>query len=330
MGARDWASQGSGQPASGYEVGVYYPWAAMLANNAASPTAATYGSNTDWFGSIDPSGAAATTFNVADLVYAESSHVAGSPFASVTAYNPDALITEITDALDEMDSAISDFEDDLLNLSAESAVEIMDTVITDDSIDDLVDAFRVRQDTAYNRDVSAIYTGLWEGGAIVGTQTFAAAALLKNENNRAVNEFEKNMRVSHENTRMQMISNFTNAAVSIAAQRMQARQSMAGSRMDGLRLVTTAKMDQQAKDLEYMTRDATWDLDLIQYAQNALGAIYGAQVSPRAQTNGERLLAAINSSISLGIQGGLALGSPGGGVALGATNLISQLLLTPR
>jgi hypothetical protein len=322
----DWASaQGSGQPSTSYEKGVYYPWSVLLSNPVAAPESADWSASRDWFGS-----SADGTFNVTDIVYRESSGVGGSPYESVTAYNPDSLIAEIEDAMDEMENAISDFEDDLLDESAQQATEIYQTILGDNSIDDLVDAFRVRQDSAYLRDVSTLYAGLWEYGAIVGTQTFIGAALLKNENNRAVTEYEKNLRVNHESMRMQMIGNLVNTAVGIATQRMQARQAMAGSRIDALRFITTVKMDQQSKDLEYMTRDSTWDLDLIQYAQNALGAIYGAQTTPRTQTNGERLLAAINSSVSMGIQGGLAIRSTQAGLALGAFNLVTQALLAPR
>lgn len=337
---RDFLSQGSGQPNSTYEKGFFYPWVAMFANPGDDINAANYndpatvtaygiagggGDFANWFGR-DDSG----TFNVVDLVYAASSGVGGSPYESVTAYNPDTLISDISDALDLMLEAIDDFGQNTLQDAVDTAVLQVDTLIGTDYISDRVAAFRTRQDTAYLRDVSQLYAGLWEAGAIVGTQTFIAAALLKNESTRQVTDYETSLQVAQQGMRLQMLGQLISTAVSIAQAKMAARQSYAGSRMDHLRFTTTVKQDQQDKDLEYLTHDVTWDLDMMGYASNALGALYGAQIVPRTQTKGERLLAALNSSISIGIQGGMALGSPQGGLALGGVNFLTSLLTMPQ
>lgn len=322
--AQAWASQGSGQPNATYEKGVFYPWATMLSNpDSTDPATADWADFTNFAG-LD------ADFNVFDLVYAASTNVGGSPYESITAYNPDSLIADIEDALLLMEDSVEGLDSNVLLEAIDIAAQYVDELMGDTAITDLVADYETRQNIAYARDVANLYAGLWEGGAIIGTQTFVAAALLKNERNREVSEYEKSLQVANQGQRAQLASQLVSLAVDIALRKMQARQAYAGTRMDYAKLVTLTKQDQIEKDLEYETRDATWDLDLMQYAQNALGAIYGAQQSPRTQTKGERLLAAVNSSISLGIQGGLALGSPGGGVALGATNLITQLLLTPR
>ncbi len=331
MGARvqDWASQGSGQPNETYEKGVFFPYVAMLFNppdtgGTADPTTADYTDSVNWFGNAN------STFNVADLVYAASTNVGGSPFESVTAYNPDALLSEVEAALALMEDSVEGLDDSALTDAIDLAATYIDQLMGENNISDLTALYSQRQDTAYARDVANLYAGLWEGGAIIGTQTFVAAALLKNERNREVSEYEKSLEVSNQSQRVQLLSQLVSLALDITLRKMQARQALVGPRMDYTKMTALTKQDQMEKDLEYETRDATWDLDLIQYAQNALGAIYGAQTTPRTQTKGERLLAAVNSSISLGIQGGLALGNPGGGFALGATNLLTNLLLTPR
>lgn len=323
---QDWASQGSGQPNQTYELGVFYPWAYMLSNPSdTAPESADYTQFQDWFG-LDSAG----DFSVADLVYQASTNVGGSAYAGVLAFDPDDLISAVEDALDDMEVAVSDFGTDLIASAITIADDNADIALGESNIPDLTALYQARQDTAYNRDVANLYAGLWEGSAIVGTQTFVAAALLKNERNREVSEYEKSLELSRQSQRAQLVGQIMSTAIGIASQKMQAAQALVGTKIDYLRIVALAKQDQIDKDLEYVTRNATWDLDLMQYAQNALGSIYGAQQAPRQQTKGERLLAAVNSSISLAIQGGLALGNPGVGVALGATNLITQLLLTPR
>lgn len=336
---QEWASQGSGQPNTAYEKGYFYPWAAMFFNPIGDTSAGGFdpaditayggagddGPFSNWFG-IDASG----TFNIADLVYAASTNVGGSPYEAVTAYNPDALLADIDAALTLMEDSIESLGETVLLDAIELAAEYVDTLMGDTAITDLVASYSERQDTAYARDVANLYAGLWEGSAIVGTQTFIAAALLKNERNREVSEYEKSLQVANQSQRTQLISQLISMAVDISLRKMQARQAYAGTRMDYAKMTVLTKQDQMEKDLEYETRNATWDLDTMQYAWNALGALYGAQQTPRTQTKGERLLAAVNSSISLGIQGGLALGNPGGGLALGVGNFITQLLLAPR
>jgi hypothetical protein len=327
MGGRvqEWASQGSGQPNATYEKGVFYPYIAMLHNpNQTNPETAVYTDSQDWFGAAD------ADFNIADLVYRASTNVDGSPYSLVTAFNPDTLIAESADAIGLMSDAVDDFDQETLMDAIVEACARVDDMMGESNIPQLAADFAARQDTAFNRDVGNLYAGLWEGSAIASTQTFVAAALMRNERNRETTEYERGLEVARQSQRTQLVGQLVAQAVAIATSKMQALQAVAGTRMDYLKLVALAKSDQTEKDLEYLTKDATWDLDLIQYVQNGLGAIYGAQQTPRAQTKGERLLAAVNSSISLGIQGGMALGNPAGGFALGAGNLLTQLLLTPR
>lgn len=328
MGDRvqNWASQGSGQPNTTYDKGVFYPYIAMLHNpSGLTPETPSYLDSSDFFGNSD------SMFNIADLVYEASSNTLGaSPYASIAAYNPDSLIQEVEDALARMGDAVDEFDSSVFVDAINEAAEYVDTLLGENNIPQLAADYAARSDTAFNRDVAALFAGLWEGSAIANTQTFAAAALLRNERNREVAEYERGLETARQSQRAQIASALFTAYVDIASRKMQAQQAMAGTKMDYLKLVTIVKQDQIEKDVEYATKDLTWDLDLMQYVQNGIGAIYGAQQTPRLQTKGERLLAAVNTSISLGIQGGLALGSPAGGIALGAGNLLTQLLLTPR
>lgn len=315
MGAiKDWAAQSAGFPSDTYAKQVLFPWAALLNN-------------------VDPDkpGLAFSDYSTinGETVFSlvEEAMLQGSPYENVTAYNPDTIISDIRAALDDLRDTIADYDEDTLNDAVTQAADRVDELMGTDNIPDLVDLFRERHDLAYNRDVSNVYAGLWEAGAIVGTQTFAAAALLKAEHDREVSEYEKNLQLTRQSQRTQLVGQLLQMAVNTALQKAQMRQSLVGTSLDYLKFVTTAKQDQQDKDLEYLTKHIAYDLDLMQYATNALGAIYGAQQVPRQQTKGERLLAAINTSISAGIQGGLALGSPAAGLGMAGLNLLAQLAL---
>lgn len=103
-----------------------------------------------------------------------------------------------------------------------------------------------------------------------------------------------------------------------ALARAQARSELARQRI-------IAKMDETSFNADMEAKDATWDLEILQYHWNAMGAYTGAAVVPRAQTARERFLSSVFSSISLGYQGGQAVGSVGGGIGIGFASLAAQL-----
>lgn len=103
-----------------------------------------------------------------------------------------------------------------------------------------------------------------------------------------------------------------------ALARTQARAELARQRI-------VAKMDETSFNLDIEAKDATWNLELLQYHWNAMGAYSGAAVLPRAQTARERFLSSVFSSVSLGYQGGQAVGNPAAGVGIGLLSFASQM-----
>jgi hypothetical protein len=325
---RDWAQQAAGAPPAGYETHVLYPWASIVHNidpgtGGEGGTPAAY-TDYDNFFDLDDSG----MFNVMTELYALRRDGDGSVYDGLAAYNPDDHITRLEQALDRFQNEIDGYDvaSDLpqaIEIAREQAAVLMD----DDSIDDAVDAFEARQRTDHLEAVSSTLMGLWDAGAILSTQALQAVAILEDGRQRTVAEYSAKLRLGREDQRIQSATQFATVILQRRDREVALRQAYIGAALDSLRYTVTVKQDQQDKDVEYLIADKFWDLSLLQQALNANSAIYGAQIVPRAQTKGERLMAALNGAASMGIQGGMATGSPEGGVALGGMSLLSGLLL---
>lgn len=321
---REWAQQAAGTPPQGYAPQVVYPWMAMAFNINPAETHDT----TFWGSQYDDFFGHGATFNTMDLIFEASSQAGGSPYENVTAFDPDSLLQDVVTALQQFRSAVDDYDPESItqDVMATARTEAA-TMFPASSVDAAVAAFDESTKAGHLREISRTLSGAWEAGAILSTQVFGAIANLGEARTRQINEYRAKLN-------LQRNSEFTTAVLQIAGMMIQAEgtrlnawQAYTVVAMDRAKLHVTAKQDQRDKDLEFLTRHITWDLDLMQYGYNALGAIYGAQVVPRSQTKGERLLSLISGSASMGIQGGMAMGSPQAGIGMGALNLVASGLL---
>ena len=69
----------------------------------------------------------------------------------------------------------------------------------------------------------------------------------------------------------------------------------------------------------------TWNFEPWHYLLNVANVLSGNPVQPRDMTKKERLLAAVTTSASTGIQTGASMGNPAIGVGMGALSLFGQL-----
>jgi hypothetical protein len=325
-GLKAWSQQAAGQPPGGYEPHVLYPWSAIVAN--VDPGAKDTGSNfsttyEDFFG-LDVDG----DFNIAAKLYALRREDGGSAYENVEAFNPDSYVARIDRALDDMLNAVADHDPDakfgeLMTLLDEH----LDEMVPDAEIDAAVDAHARRTETDHLQQVSNVYMGLWEAGAVLSTQTMGAMAILEDGRQRTLSEYDAKLRLAQADRRAGVRSQMVGLVLQFADRSVSLKSGALQGAMEAMRYVTTVKQDQIDKDVEYMNADLFWDVSLLQQALNANSAIYGAQIVPRSQTKGERLLAAITGSGSMGIQGGMATGSPEIGALMGLGNLMGNLLL---
>lgn len=325
---RDWSSQGSGQPITGYEKHVFFPWVAITSNvdaDSGDPTLASvsYADYQDFFG-LDTVG----SFNIATELYSIRTENNGNIYDGVTAFDP-------TDELKRIEGAVLDMERDVrryagpngLADAAREGVKLAELIISEDRIDVTVAAERDRLEVDYLAAKSNVLMDIWIGGAILTTQVLPELAVLENGFNREIAAFSAKLRADRESARSQYAIQIMGMYMSQTDRAVALRQVYVAVAMDALKIHMTARQDQNDKNVEYNEARAFWNIRLLMLALNANSGIYGAQIVPPQQTNGQRLLAMLTGSASLAIQSGQATGSPAAGLAFGGLNFLGQALL---
>jgi hypothetical protein len=327
---KEWAQQAAGQPPTNWEPTIYYP-ANAIVSGVTPRTYDTGGSEwvePDWddykdFFGLDVGG----TFTIAEEIYSLREDNGQNVFAGVAAYNPDDLIEQVERAVRDFRYAVEDLAPPtLVPQTVTLAKEQADLLLGDDKTDAAIAAYEARARTEHLESISRTLAGLFEGGAILTTQTYADLAILEDGFQRTLADFSARLRMGREDQRARLASEIMSSSLQGHQQRAALQQVYSAVAMDALKFIVSAKQDQIDKDVEYLTNEKFWNYNLLAMALNANSGNYGAQI-PRAQTKGERLLAAITGSVGMGVQGGTAMGNPQAGLAMGGLNFLGQALL---
>jgi hypothetical protein len=310
-----------------------YPWASIAFNidPGAASSVPTWGDYDNFFGN-DEAGTGDLTagnFNMMDLLYAAASEVGGSPYENMVAFDPEEMLAAVTDAINEFQDAVRNYDaSEVVRTAVNEATVNISNLIPEDAINDAVDVYAEKSKSEYQRAVTDTLTGLWEAGAILSTQTLGKIAILGKGRLLANREYEARLRFQWRSEQLSAQAQLVSAAVQASGTKLDANRAFVLTMMDRAKLHVTSMQDQREKDLEYLVKHITWDMNILQeYGFSSIGALYGAQVVNRSQTKGERLMALITGSASAGIQGGMAMGSPQAGVGMGALQAVGGALL---
>lgn len=251
-----------------------------------------------------------------------------SPF-NVAPYDPTKRMRQLEGRLDELADAIEDYDpEDYASTQASTARKISEGDFYPESrVDALVDAFEERQALRFARAATRINGALQDGQAIMSTQYGMAMAQLELDRAMEVNAFDAQARLQRERD----LQDFTRSVIGVLqdgkVQQIQMLGQLMQAQQDFARLDVIAQQDAIDKQLEYQTRHLLWNLELFQYGGNLLASIAGANLVPRAQTRGERLISSFTSSAAFAIQVGTALKNPGAGAVAGGLLFAADALL---
>lgn len=263
-------------------------------------------------------------FNVLADVDSARADSAGSPYAAVTAYNPDgdlsALSSRVGDAAGIISSLnpLTDIKD--IFAAIEEALRAADLAAPFEdpfdatAITALVNAFDAETQTEHNQRISRILSGHFDVRSIVSTGAQMSVAIAEDARLKAVQTYRRQLELQRDDQRFQQR----------AAEKAQKDQNLAsaaneGARMFGLQVQAAlnlaslqdgvtktqivAKTDQLNQDLVNEVKDATWDLDLFAYVNQTTAAIAGAATMPRGASEMERRIGMIATLGSVAIQG---------------------------
>lgn len=272
-----------------------------------------------WYGWIKGTTDSATyvgDLNVADAMLNASSAYGGSPFELVAAIDPSDDLASVKSALDDYEGAVSDYSGDTVEDALDSAKAWADDNLRDDAaIEDVVELADLRSRRAMLRNMTSAACGLRDIRGVMSTQFGAAMVLAGNEHASHVANFEVQLRLASEREWRNYIVSIGEMMHNAELAKINALANVVVGHTDYLKVSVAMRQDQQAIDIDYEVKDALWDLELFNYGGNILAALAGAAVQPRGQTRGERIGAAITTSLAGGLQLGMATGNVGAGIA---------------
>lgn len=265
--------------------------------------------------------------NVADFFLAASSAVGGSPYGLVEAYDPEADLDTNQDLFDEWQTALDalDPEGDVSD-HVTAAITAAGTLVTSTEIDDAVEAFEMRSRGAYLREVSRAAFGVWDAGGALTTQFGMMLAGMGRDRSDQIFDMSSRLTLLAERERYSAAMSLASEMTQVQLKKLEEMRVGVGGQADLSRLRLTAMQDYTDANLKYEVADAVWDLDLINYPMQHIGALSGSVALYKQQTPGERLAASVMTAGSFGLQTGVALKSPAAGLAAGGISLVTQLL----
>lgn len=265
--------------------------------------------------------------NVADFFLAATSGVGGSPYATVAAYDPDSELTVNQDAIDAWKELLDEVDADTdIAAHVAAATTAADTLVTSTEIDNTVDAFEARSKGTYLREVSRAAVGMFDVGAVLTTQFGMMLAHMERDRADQLNDMDGRLRLLAERERYQSATQLAMEMTRLQMFKIGEQRAHVVGQMDQTRFSIGARNAQIDMDLGYEVSDAVWDLDLINYPLQHIGALSGSVGLYKQQTPGEKLAASVMQAGSFGLQTGTALGSPGAGLLAGGLSLGTQLL----
>jgi hypothetical protein len=265
-------------------------------------------------------------YSVVDAINANSTWGGGSPYAGVAAYDPSSDLDDMQSRFDDFDNLVTalDPEVDLETALAFANAQVDPTAELAD-IDDYVDALETREKGAFNREVARVTSGMFDIRGVMTSQFGMVLSSMEDGRRNSLDANDKEMRLQAFNRGQQLKLGIADTYLRQKSQQIELNRVAVAMQSDLSRLKITGYGDELAMNLEMATRDGTWDLELLEYAKGGMAAITGAAMVPRTQTPRERLMGALTTALSTGLQAGVATTSPLLGLGAGLLNFATQM-----
>jgi len=284
---------------------------------------------------VDPAGAFVTynsTVIAHDALDAAHSSSGGNPYTLIESWDSDSELAAVDTEYDEYD-AFADGLDPATDITAAIAQAIVETETnmgidsgaTSGEVQNLVDAMQDNSKVEMLKDVSRVFTGMYEVRAVMTTSMGMAVAQVEHQRTIALADQEARFRLFIHRERTESILQLTNTYLMERRSQVETARLSTAMRGDIARNRIVVEMDRINFDTHIEGKEALWDLELFGYYGNLIASMTGAAQIPRAMTERERVLNAVMTSASSGIQAGQALGSPQGGLAFGVASLAANL-----
>lgn len=229
--------------------------------------------------------------------------IGNSPWTGATAYDPDADLTVMTNAADDLQTLV-----DLLS-SGTTLDTLIAGVLDHTRVDNSVTEYAADLDARLISEVLPRFErGMQDINAVSSSAFVIGRALIEQNQDRQVAKFSADMHAKA----------FSDDAIRVINLKLEYQKMATQMLAETRRIKIVAKGEETTANLKYDEEDALWDLEVFQYGGNLLGAIGGGVLAPKAKEP-SKMQSALGGAMS-GMAAGAMIGSaiPGIGTAAGA------------
>ncbi len=247
--------------------------------------------------------------------YFDAALAAGSPFASVTPYDPDEDIDYTQSRFDEFDTVVSalaattDFASFVTQATTSADASVGDTT----DITAVVDAFEEKSTGQFLRETSRFEAGMNESYATSSSAFVLGKAILERSFANDVLDFRARLTLQVKQQRAAFIMQGVDGMSRMLAMQVSAEQAAAHLQAELNRIKIVTKKEEIAEEISFLSEDATWELELFQHSNNIISSLNGAALIPKAPS----VRASMLSGALSGLSAGIATGNPAIAIGLG-------------
>jgi hypothetical protein len=262
---------------------------------------------------------AGTTQSITDAAEAIKAVQDGtSPYASVTAYEPDGGIDSVYSRYIEYDAYVSAYNEtthfqDLVDVAYD---KYDSKVMSQTAINDAVEQYDKRTQRTYAQALNRFAGPMADIGAVNSSAFIIGTALMEADRQRDTNEYNANQSLAFHNLKVQAVTNASSQLGSMLLQKIELHKASATMLQEFERMKHVMKGEQEARNTELSRADALWDLEALVKGASIISYPSGAGYIPDKPS---KTSSALGGALS-GAATGAAIGSvvPGLGTAVGA------------
>jgi hypothetical protein len=262
--------------------------------------------------------------NMADILEDVWSY--GSPYESITAYDPDSELTAIEDVLSDYTDLVDELDPNAdVDAALDAAITQYDTVLS--TVADRAAAVTVAEDRgklAFKRGAARLLSSSIALCGVTGPLEGGAIALMDVDRDASVDDLAARIAMTSRRDRVNIVLLLADKLLEQRQQKLEAWRMVSVVRREEGRLRIAAFQDQQAADVKYEAQDALWDLDLFDYPQRMFSTIAGAPLIPPDPTVLDRIIGGGINSLGVGMNTFSATGSIEAAAGMTAINLLAN------
>jgi hypothetical protein len=221
---------------------------------------------------------------ISDIMAAK---IGASPFATLSAYDPETEINAMIAALSRYSTFIDTVSDVMWGDMLHSAVKnIDDEIFTEDVLTAEIDAYNATVEANLNNSVLPRFRrGMQDINAVNSSAFILGEAFLEAESLRDKAKFSADLHLQHNKERTAIIIPAMEQKIKILLMETEMERIYLQASLEKSRMAVVARKEETDQDIHLTELDGRWDLEVFSYGGNFLGSIGAASVRTGAQTN---------------------------------------------